>query len=106
MLQILFIVFFISLCIFAGIMARDPRTLWSGASFFGMMLCMALYLFFLVSQYSEWLALVFFVIAAMGSVIVFPAVLMLMFFVEGIRMIRHEGMKPSNLLSMLFSVLV
>lgn len=114
MLQISFIVFFISFCIFAGIMARDPRTLWSGASFFGMMLCMALYLFFLVSQYSEWLALhqgviavlVFFVIAAMGSVIVFPAVLMLLFFVEGIRMIRHEGMKPSNLLSMLFSVLL
>lgn len=29
-----------------------------------------------------------------------------MFFVEGIKVIRHEGIKPSNLLSMLFSLLL
>ena len=28
------------------------------------------------------------------------------FFVEGIRVIRHEGIKPANLLSMLFSILL
>ena len=38
--------------------------------------------------------------------IAFPAVLIVTFFIEGIKIIRHEGMKPSNLLSMLFSILL
>ncbi len=114
MLQISFIVFLVSFLIFSGIMIHDSRTLWSGGTFFWMMCCMALFLFFLVSQYSEWLALhqgviavlAFFVIAATGSVIVFPIVLTVLFFVEGIRNIRHEGMKLSNMLSILFSILL
>ena len=34
MWQFTFFIFFILFCIFAGIMAREPRTLWSGVSFF------------------------------------------------------------------------
>ena len=114
MWQFAFLIFFISSCIFAGIMLHDSRTLWSGASFLFMMICLAVFLFFTVSQYSEWLAahdlaigiLIVMFILAIGSVIAFPAVLILVFFVEGIRVIRHEGIKPANLLSMLFSVLL
>jgi len=43
---------------------------------------------------------------AVGCLVAFPAVLILVFFVEGIRVIRHEGIKPANLLSLLFSVLL
>ena len=43
---------------------------------------------------------------AVGCIIAFPAVLILVFLVEGIRVIRHEGIKPANLLSMLFSILL
>ena len=114
MWQISFILFLITFCIFARIMLCDPRTLWSGVSFFWMMTCLAVFLFFILSEYSEWLAahdaiigiLVFLFILAVVSVIAFPAVLIVTFFIEGIKIIRHEGMKPSNLLSMLFSILL
>ena len=43
---------------------------------------------------------------AIGCIITFPAVLILVFLVEGIRVIRHEGIKPANLLSVLFSILL
>lgn len=107
-------IFIISSCIFAGIMLYDSRTLWSGVSFLFMMICLAVFLFFLVSQYAEWLTahdlvtgiLVVMFLLATGSVVIFPAVLILVFFVEGIRVIRHEGIKPANLLSILFSVLL
>ena len=77
-----------------------------------MMICLAVFLFFTVSHYSGWLAvhdlvigiLIIMFILAIGSVIAFPAILILVFFVEGIKVIRHEGKKLANLLSMLFSV--
>ncbi len=82
MWQISFILFLIPFCIFARIMLCDPRTLWSGVSFFWMMTCLAVFLFFILSEYSEWLAahdaiigiLVFLFILAVVSVIAFPAV--------------------------------
>lgn len=109
-----FIIFFIPFCIFAGVMIHDSRTLWSGVSFFWVMICLCVSLFLMFSRYSEWLlsytaltgVLVFLVIAAMAGVILFPALLILLFFIEGINIIRHEGMKPSNLLSVLFSILL
>lgn len=114
MWQISFFLFLIPFCIFARIMFHDPRTLLSGVSFFWMMICLSVFLFFILSQYSEWLAshnaiigiLVFLFIFAVVSVIAFPAVLIVMFFIEGIKIILHEGMKPTNLLSMLFSILL
>lgn len=114
MCQFAFFVFLISICIFAGIMLHDSRTLWSGASFLIMVACLSVFLLLGLYQYSEWLAahdfvigilIVIFVLAA-GGVILFPVSLILVFFVEGIRVIRHEGIKPANLLSMLFSVLL
>lgn len=114
MWQILMVPFGISLCIFVGVMVRDPRTLWSGVTFFWMMFCLAIAMFFVLARYLDWLnshsvlrylliALMFF---AMFSILAMPAVLILMFFVEGLKVIRHEGMKPANLLSMAFSILL
>lgn len=114
MWQITFFVFLLSFCIFIRIMVHEPRTLWSGGSFFWMMVCFAIAMFFLLASYSDQLAshpvligiFLFLGLAALFGVLAFPAVLILLFFVEGIRVIRHEGMKPANLLSMLFSVLL
>lgn len=114
MWQFTLVIFIISFCIFAGIMLHDSRTLWSGVSFLFMMICLAVFLFFVVSQCAEWLAehdfvigiLVVMSVFVISSVIMFPAILILVFFVEGIRVIRHEGIKPANLLSMLFAVLL
>ena len=114
MWQFAFLIFIISSCIFAGIMLHDSRTLWSGVSFLFMMICLAVFLFFIATQYAQCLAahdlvvriLIIMLILAIGSVIMFPAILILVFFVEGIRVIRHEGIKPATLWSMLFSVLL
>lgn len=114
MWQFTFFIFFISFCIFAGIMAREPRTLWSGVSFFFMMICLSISLFFILSEYSRWLAahdvvigiLILLFVLAIGCMLMFPAALIVMFFIEGIKVIKHEGVKPSNLLSMLFSILL
>ena len=45
-------------------------------------------------------------VLAIGCMLMFPAALIVMFFIEGIKVIKHEGVKPSNLLSMLFSILL
>lgn len=114
MWQFTFFIFFISFCIFAGIMVHEPRTLWSGFSFFFMMICLSISLFFILSEYSRWLAahdvvigiLILLFVLAIGCMLMFPAALIVMFFIEGIKVIKHEGVKPSNLLSMLFSILL
>ncbi|WP_373212484.1 YdcF family protein [Ruminococcus sp. 5_1_39BFAA] len=75
---------------------------------------MAIFLFFAVSQYSEQLVshdwiigiLTALFVITVSCVLAFPGLLIVMFFVEGIKVIRHEGIKPSNLLSMLFSLLL
>ncbi len=114
MVQFTFLIFLISMGVFAGIMIHDPRTLWSGVSFFWMMVCLAVFLLFLFTWYADLLVshdvltgiLVIISLLAFGCVIAFPGVLIMMFFIEGIRVIRHEGMKPANLLSVLFSLLL
>ena len=114
MWQFAIFVFFVSVCIFAGIMLYDSRTLWSGVSFLFMMICLSVFLLFVLYQCSEWLAehdlvigiLIVMFVLAVGSVALFPVALILVFFIEGVRVIRHEGIKPTNLLSMLFSVLL
>ncbi len=114
MVQFTFLIFLISMGVFAGIMIHDPRTLWSGVSFFWMMVCLAVFLLFFFTWYADLLVshdvltgiLVIISLLAFGCVIAFPGVLIMMFFIEGIRVIRHEGMKPANLLSVLFSLLL
>lgn len=114
MLKIAFSLLGISICVFARIMLREPRTLWSGVSLLGVLLCSAVTVFFLLSEYANWLAehdllmsilTVLFLLTA-GCMLVFPAALIVTLFIEGIKVIRHEGFKPANLLTMLFSVLL
>lgn len=114
MLQIAFFLLSISICVFAWIMIHDPRTLWSGISLLGMLLCSAVTMFFLLSEYANWLAehellmniLVALLLLTAGCIFMFPVILIVTLFVEGIKVIRHEGLRPSNLLTMLFSVLL
>ena len=114
MLQIAFFLLSISICVFSWIMIHDPRTLWSGISLLGMLLCSAVTMFFLLSEYANWLAehellmniLVALLLLTAGCVLMFPVIFIVTLFVEGIKVIRHEGLRPSNLLTMLFSVLL
>lgn len=114
MCEISFVVFLIVTVVFIGVMAHDPRTLWSGFSFFWMLVCFALFAFFVLLQYADQLAehdwlmgvLVFLFIVAVLCAYAFPGLLIAVFFIEGIKVIRHEGVKPANLLSMLFAVLL
>lgn len=114
MCGISFVLFLITVFVYIGIMVHDPRTLWSGVSFFGMLVCLSVFLFFTVSEYSgqlvahDWLIgiLVTLFIIAVCGILAFPGLMIVIFFVEGIKVIRREGMKPSNLLSMLFAALL
>ena len=114
MLQIAFFLLSSSICVFAWIMIHDPRTLWGGISLLGMLLCSAVTMFFLLSEYANWLAehellmniLVALLLLTAACVLMFPVILIVTLFVEGIKVIRHEGLRPSNLLTMLFSVLL
>lgn len=111
---ILFLGGFLPLCVFAGVMLREPRTLMSGVSFFFMMLGFGACALFILLRYSQWLAmheafiwlLIVLAVPVVLCVVALPGILIVMFFVEGIRIIRREGRKPSNLLSLLFSFLL
>lgn len=112
MLQIALFLLGISICIFTWIMIRDPRTLWSGVSLLGMLFCLAVAAFFLLSEYADWLAehdllmniLAFLLLLFVICSLVFPTILIITFLIEGIKLIRHEGLKLTNLLTILFSV--
>lgn len=114
MLKIAFFLLGVSICVFAWIMLREPRTLWSGVSLLGVLLCSAITMFLLLTKYADWLAehdllmniLVALLLLMVGCALAFPAVLIVTLFIEGIKVIRHEGLKPANLLTMLFSVLL
>lgn len=108
----IFLLFFVPFCVFIRIMIHDPRSMWSGSSFFIMMICLAFALFFILTQCSSRLAsndlfvrlMVYLLIITIVSITALPGILILMFFIEGIKIIRHEGIKPANLLSVLFSI--
>lgn len=114
MLKIALFLLGVSICVFSKIMLQEPRTLWSGVSLLGVLLCSAVTMFFLLSKYADWLAaheilmniLVVLLILMGGFMLLFPASLIVTLFIEGIKVMRHEGIKLANLLSMLFSVLL
>ncbi len=105
----------ITLCVFLGVMVLEPRTLWSGVTFFWMMASLALFAVVVMaviyakgipfSGILPYLLLILFVLALL-CVLAFPVLLILVFFIQGIKVVRHEGLKPSNLLSVFFSVLL
>lgn len=114
MLQIALVLLAVSICVFVLVMRYDPRTLWSGISFLWMLLCLAITIFFLVDAYADWMAehdilmnvMVALLFVTAGAAFAFPVILIVTLFVEGIRVIVLEGLKPANLLTMLFSALL
>lgn len=114
MLQIALVLLVVSICVFVLVMRHDPRTLWSGISFLWMLLCLAITIFFLVDAYADWMAehdilmnvMVALLFVTAGAAFAFPVILIVTLFVEGIRVIVLEGLKPANLLTMLFSALL
>ena len=111
--QVMTVVLLIFLGVFVGVMLREPRSLWSGASFFLMMLGLALFLLCVLAYCSPWLSshgwamfLLLVLAAAAGLfLLAFPILLLFIFAIEGIRIICREGLSPSNLLSLAFAAL-
>lgn len=106
--------FFVTVLLYIGIMRHDPRTMWSGFAFWGMMVSFAFFSFAMIIKYENlikantWLFSILFcilVIAVIGALI-FPTLLIGVFFIEGIKVIRKEGLKVTNLLSLIFAVLL
>jgi len=68
----------------------------------------------LIFRYSDWLQahtpirflLLLLMILFMLAVLLFPLLLVLTFFIQGIQVLRREGLRPQNLLSLLFAILL
>ena len=111
MLQVSFFAFLTFFCVFVGVMLHEPRGLWSGVTFFLMMLSLGGFLLTAAAVYWDWLsahtiavwALLILAGFAALFVLAFPLLLLILFLIQGIRVVRHEGLSPANLLSLLFA---
>lgn len=107
-LIILLILYFM----YCMLMRYESRTLWSGVGFFGLSMMTIITAFFYAFYYSETLTHyplimdigVLLAAAAVLVIIFFPLATIIMFFVEGIKVIKHEGLKLTNLLSLIFAI--
>lgn len=113
MLEIIFLIFLTTFCLWAGLMAIEPRSLWSGILFFLVMLNLGGLLLATAAIYQDWLiansfiSFLFVLLAGLAGlfVLALPLLLLILFLVQGVRVVRHEGLSPSNLLSLAFAVL-
>ena len=100
--------------IFIYVMVKEPRTLWSGVSFLFALAGLGILFLLLIFRYSDWLQahtpirflLLLLMILFMLAVVLFPLLLVLTFFIQGIQVLRREGLRPQNLLSLLFAILL
>lgn len=107
-LIILLILYFM----YCMLMRYESRTLWSGVGFFGLSMMTIITAFFYAFYYSETLTHyplimdigVLLAAAAVLVILFFPLATIIMFFVEGIKVIKHEGLKLTNLLSLIFAI--
>lgn len=107
-LIILLILYFM----YCMLMRYESRTLWSGVGLFGLSMMTIITAFFYAFYYSETLTHyplimdigVLLAAAAVLVILFFPLATIIMFFVEGIKVIKHEGLKLTNLLSLIFSI--
>lgn len=111
MTQISFGVFLAFFCFFCCVMRREPRSLWSGVSFFLMMLGLGGFVLCAAAEYAAllpgWAYGLLLALAMLAALLVlaFPLLLLGMFVIEGVKVVRHEGLRPANLLSLGFAVL-
>lgn len=97
--------------IFILIMHFEPRTLWSGAVFCIMALWVVMMIGIGAAAYGDWLSkhsavvgvLIVLMIIAVMMVAFFPLLLILTFLIQGIKVMKHEGVRPTNALSLLFA---
>lgn len=105
----------IGLIFLVCVLLVEPRSLWSGISLLTFVGLSGISMVFLLLRYSAelstnapWLVTLLILIAA--SVIVFlmlfPLLLSGIFFVEGVRLIRREGLSAANYLSIGFSIFI
>ncbi len=105
------IMLLLSILWFSLVMIREPRTLWSGASFLFLLLQSAIWLMAVLFMNSErimanrlmMLLLTLALLVVMVLIAVFPVAFIGVFFWEGIKNIRREGLRPANALSLLFA---
>lgn len=103
------------LLLFVCIMLAEPRSLWSGISCFiflgGSALTILVWIMLLYDNYLreyQWAMMILVAAALLVTVIIlfFPLSMIVFFFTEGIRNIRREGLRLSNMLSLLFACLL
>lgn len=107
------IVFF-SVLFFIFMMLFQRQTLWSGFSFLCVLLILAAFAFFLLAYFSEQiqeLPILYFIILFFGSLaaiflLSLPVIILFVFFCEGIKLIRKEGLHWRNMLSIGFALLL
>lgn len=101
----------LSILPFWHVMRHERRTLWSGFTFLIMLGCIGCYgllWFFLFTDLhlhpglSRLVVFVGIVLAVL--ILLLPAIVLVMYFVEGIKVVRKEGFHPTNLLSLLFAL--
>ena len=112
MIWIPLIVLILSIIIYGLCMRYESRTLWSGFGFLGLsILIIFIGIFYsystIATKYPVLIDIGLFMAAlAALCILFFPLMLIIVYFIEGIRMIRHEGLKATNLLSLTFSLLL
>ena len=102
---VIFIVFILWLCIFLFVLYKDRRNLFLGVSFLATIFFLALYLLFIVDKYTNDYPIVYY-IGGIGLVVILfiitilPLVVVLMFFYNSFMIVRREGLRLRNLLSL------
>ena len=102
---VIFIVFILWLCIFLFVLYKDRRNLFLWVSFLATIFFLALYLLFIVDKYTNDYPIVYY-IGGIGLVVILfiitilPLVVVLMFFYNSFMIVRREGLRLRNLLSL------
>ena len=107
-----FILFLVSLFCFLMIICKESRNLYSGTFFLVSMICLLIFLYNFITMHQYWLdthvliqTLLFLLgMTALFILLIFPFILILVFFIEGIKLIKREGFNFGNLLSLLFAL--
>lgn len=106
------LLFFILFFVF--VMFFQRRTLWSGFSFLCVLIATAVFSFLLVARFSDtiqempflFFGILFFGGLAALALFLMPVTLLLVFLIEGIKLIRKEGVHWKNMLSIGFALLL
>ncbi|MGN1277279.1 MAG: YdcF family protein [Floccifex sp.] len=102
------------LCVlpFIMCMTMERRSLWSGITFFLFLGYVAGISLLLLIKYMYWLSqypILYYGIILIGLfaiilLFLLPIIVLIVYFVEGIQILRKEGFRPTNLLSLLFAI--